>query len=265
MQQNQIQLIQQLIAQGKPIPFSYNGRTFYLNPDQSAVYHLKNSISKIADLVQLINEDAKTILDIGANCGLFAAFAAMKLPNADIFAFEPAPDLVPVMQQNFKGLNVSLQPVAVSDQTGEQTLYVNPASQQTNSLKPEAVDLFAENVPIEEEIVWCTTLDDFADENSLQQIDVMKVDVQGFEGAVFRGARSVMPHVQQLFVESIWPDLDSVMELIPMGIHYGFRYAALINPVYMGADVLFSRTEITSTKVVKKFELTPDLLKRTWF
>ena len=50
----------------------------------------------------------------------------------------------------------------------------------------------------------------------------------------------------------------------PLGIKYGFKYAAVVNPVHMGADILFSRHGIDSSFVSLSFNLEKDLLKLRW-
>jgi Methyltransferase FkbM domain len=105
-------------------------------------------------------------------------------------------------------------------------------------------------------------LDIFSKNNDITSIDVLKVDVQGFEGPVFRGARKTLPHIKQLFIESTWMDIESIMEIIPLGLTYGFTHAAVINPVYMGADILLSRRKFCSSNIHLSFELTEDLLAK---
>ena len=237
--------LKRYVKRGEPVPVTSRGRRYYLNPDESALYHAENSIEKLWRLVETLDPSTRTIFDVGANCGLFSAFAATAFPNAEITAFEPAADLASVMKLNLAGTKVRVVQAAVSDRPGIATLYVNPAAQQTNSLNRSAVDIFASEA-IRKEQVPTIVLDEFAVQEGIASIDVLKVDVQGFEGAVFRGARSILPNVQKLVVESTWMDISSVAGIHEFARHYGFRYGAVVNPVYMGADLVFARSEITS-------------------
>src|SRR4051812_7539188 len=58
--------------------------------------------------------DARTVLDIGANCGQFALATRACLPDARIHAFEPLPGPAEVFRKVFAGdANVALHEVAI--------------------------------------------------------------------------------------------------------------------------------------------------------
>ena len=50
MQPSEIELLQRLVREKKPIPFQVDGATYYLNPDAAAGYHLQHSITKLLRL-----------------------------------------------------------------------------------------------------------------------------------------------------------------------------------------------------------------------
>ena len=250
-----------MVAQRKPVSFINRNRKYFLNPDKSTAYHIINSTEKIERMVRLINSDAKTIFDVGANCGIFSAFAARKLPSASIYAFEPSNNLIPFIKMNCSDLNVSIHNIAISERAEIKKIFINIDSQQTNSFNFNSVSIFTSNNRIQEQKINCISLDEFTKNNSISEIDVLKVDVQGFEGEVFRGAKNILPKVKQIFVESTWMDIKSILEIIPFGIKYGFKYATVINPVHMGADILFSRYGIDSTFVFLSFKLEKELLR----
>lgn len=65
--------------------------------------------------------DGWNVVDIGAGLGDFALFAARRVPHGRVFAYEPAPDSVALLEQNLKlnGIrNVEVHAAAVSDRTG---------------------------------------------------------------------------------------------------------------------------------------------------
>ncbi len=252
------------LYRSQPVPFAHRGRRYVLHPDQSSLYHIRESTAKIANMANLIDPDAKVIFDIGGNCGLFSAFAANVCPGSLIHCFEPAAELIPLIRTNVYGKNVQIHNLAVGDANGRRSLYVNRSSQQTNSFNRDAVTLFAKPDDIEVREVDCVTLDGFVAEQQLLNVDVLKVDVQGYEGAVFRGARSLLSEVQQIFVESTWMDIESVVGVIPFALKYGFSYLAIVNPVYMGCDLLLSRKKIRSSSVKLSFDITSNTLDGGW-
>lgn len=115
--------------------------------------------------------------------------------------------------------------LAVGERNEDVTLFVNPDSQQTNSLKPSAVQAFADSADIEMETIRCVTLDSFVAEYKSGPIDVLKIDVQGLEGAVLRGARTALETVEYLFIEVTWLDLEGCNAFYPQPNTMAFSMA----------------------------------------
>jgi FkbM family methyltransferase len=134
-----------------------------------------------------------TFFDVGANVGIFSVPAAKKLESGRVFAFEPSrwtyQRLVENTQLN-KLMNVCAVHSALGDSKGEGVLRVNATGKDgLNTLgKPTHEDseiVAMETVPI-------TTLDDFMRENLVSHIDAIKIDTEGAELLVFRGARELL-------------------------------------------------------------------------
>jgi FkbM family methyltransferase len=252
------------VRRGVAPSFRFRGRTYWLNPDESAIYHIVESTQKIANMTSLIPADTAVIFDVGGNCGLFSAFAAASCPTASIHCFEPSPVLLPIIRRNVAGSRVAIHEVAAGEATGDAEFFIDRDAQQANSLSRRAVELFVQPGRMETRIVRCTALDQFAAEHGIDRVDVLKVDVQGAESAVFRGARRVLQTVGMLFVESTWMDVHSITGVVPLALEHGFTHASVINPVYMGADLLLSRAEIRGGAVKLSFPLDRELLARHW-
>jgi FkbM family methyltransferase len=242
-----------------------NGGEYWLNPEPTALYHARHSMPKLSRMVTLIG-DAKSIFDVGANCGIFAALCAQRFPTAAIHAFEPAEGLQPALAHNCSADNISVHQLAVGERDEVVTLYVHPGSQQANSLQPSAVEVFLEADKIQKETIRCVAVDSFMAEHSITSIDVLKVDVQGWEGPVLRGAQSALSSVRYLFVEASWLDPESVQQLLPAAEHYGFRHVAVVNPVHTGADLLFTREPlVTDMPDILRFPLGAENAGAPWY
>lgn len=212
-----------------------------MNYDKAAKYHAQNSTEKLRKLADAVLPDSSVVLDIGANCGLFAGMVALHCPAAVVHAFEPSDELLPIIRMNC-GDSVKIHPLAVGETDGEIDLFVNPASQQTNSTIQSAVAMFTLDKPLERRSVRQVSVDSFCQMQGIRAIDAMKVDVQGAEGSVFRGARQMLPATRLLLIESTWMQLDSVTSLIPFAKHYGFTAMGVVNPVHLGADLILARS-----------------------
>lgn len=247
------------------VEFEYHDTKYFLNNEKAAQYHIDNSMDKLNNMVNLIDSSSKVILDIGANCGIFSALALKRIPSAKVYAFEPSKTLIPVIKKNcHQNKRFTVYDLAVGDKDQDQILYINNDSQQTNSLNRSAVEIFSHT--LKEEVVKCVTLNKFLMEKNLMNVDTIKIDVQGFESHVFKGATKVIPNVQQIFVESTWMDIDSIYELIPFAYQYNFKYLYVVNSVYLGADILLSKKRCHSKEFyIKEICLTSTDDIKKWF
>jgi FkbM family methyltransferase len=172
------------------------GLTYFLSPEGaipremwSRRYFEEHELDFIVGALQA----GMTFIDIGANGGLFSIPAAKKVKHGKVYAFEPSAWTVELLAKNASLNDVSnLETVrsAVGDYTGEATLQINVAGKDgLNTIgKPVHEDseiAGTEKVPI-------TTLDDFLRQRSISHVDVMKVDVEGAELMVFRGASDLL-------------------------------------------------------------------------
>ena len=125
--------------------------------------------------------DATTILDLGAYHGIYATYAYAKYPRATIYAFEPFPDNYLQLSANAKlnGLSpdrLKLFNVAVSDKSGTVDFFAASDGAMLHSMVFETAD--KRQVP-------ATTVSEVMTEHGLSRIDVLKIDVEGAEFAIF--------------------------------------------------------------------------------
>jgi FkbM family methyltransferase len=126
--------------------------------------------------------DNPVLVDIGAAAGCFTLLATLKPMR--VLSFEPNPDVFPVLESNCKlnNVNVELHRCALADQVGMASLQV--AQQSTDSglsTLGTKVTRFTSprSVPVE-----VRTLDSL----NLPRVDFIKIDTEGCEPAVLRGA-----------------------------------------------------------------------------
>lgn len=210
------------------------------NPEPATKIHLLDSVDKIKRLVASIpTDECETILDIGANCGLFSLLARERYPASTIFAFEPSESLIHILQSNLKNRNVEIVPMAVGNVDGKVDFFINPASQQTNSMMQDYVTNYSSSGAVSRHTVPCVKLDTFVKRHKVKRIDIIKIDVQGAEKMVFDGGKNTIMKAKYLLVEICLNDND-VVDLL-LQLRKMFPYSRLINPVVYGADILFSK------------------------
>lgn len=140
------------------------------------------------------------VVDLGANVGVFtAAFSRLTGPLGKVIALEPAPanlrSLACARQAN-KWMNLEIHALAAADNEVGLALDCSPFNSGNNSLSRNRTG---------DGIVSVSTirLDTLL---AGQRVDFVKIDVQGWEASVLRGALETLRHNRPLTVRlEIWP------------------------------------------------------------
>jgi FkbM family methyltransferase len=149
-----------------------------------ALLQLKHWEPELA-LVELVCDKSAAALDVGANLGVYTYFASKYA--SQVYAFEPVPEIAAQLRHSAPG-NVTVLPLAASDKAGIFTLYVprkGRVAVSTRATLEATANPGFEADPIE---IQTQMIDDLGFEN----VGFMKIDVEGHEQAVLRGARNLI-------------------------------------------------------------------------
>jgi FkbM family methyltransferase len=142
-------------------------------------------------LVRDLTTQGMVVADIGANVGFYTLQIAKWVgPTGRVIAFEPDPYSFRLLQERAGKSghsNVELHPLAVGDTPGKATLYCGASNRADNRLHASP-----EEPRSEQHLVDVCTLDGFLAGNGAQKIDALKIDVQGSEEDVLRGAQATL-------------------------------------------------------------------------
>lgn len=134
-----------------------------------------------------------TFLDIGANEGLYSIFASRKVgESGEVWAFEPSPREFRRLHANLalnECANVEEFDLALGDREGEAQLAVAGFGHEgQNTLSSFVYDIeILERMP-----VAVHRLDEIASRKGLERLDVVKIDVEGSEVRVLKGASAAL-------------------------------------------------------------------------
>jgi FkbM family methyltransferase len=133
------------------------------------------------------------LVDIGANHGAYCRMLHRVAPAARVIAFEPHPVTFGHLQRFMADMPVvELLNCAVGAEAGRLSLYDfrhDDGSTQA-SLSEAAVALYAADIV--EHQVTCTTVDAFMAEAGLERIGFLKIDTEGHDLSVLKGASQAL-------------------------------------------------------------------------
>jgi FkbM family methyltransferase len=140
--------------------------------------------------------DPKWIIDAGANTGMAAVYYAHNFPKASVIAIEPDPGNFELLETNTAHFsNVSCIRAALWSHTGTVDL-VDPGDGSWAFRVEEApTDAPSTN------LVQAITVDSLVERYDIERVDVLKVDIEGGERAVFEDAAPWIDRVDTIAIE----------------------------------------------------------------
>ena len=139
------------------------------------------------------NKDKKHAVDIGANIGFMTAYFGANW--SQVTAFEPTPDIFKCLQKNCNKSNITLINKALSD-TEKNVLFATSGKSEINQIVSDTQFLkrYWNHITVP-----AVTLDSL----NLLDIDIIKIDVEGHELAVVKGAEQTIKKNKPLIVIEI--------------------------------------------------------------
>lgn len=151
----------------------------------------------ILRILDALIEPGMTVVDVGANAGEITVFAAKRVgPRGKVIAFEPLSRMADRLARNV-ALNefpqVTTVRLGLSDMEQVVPIYGTESEFHDGTLNEGLATIHAGgDRTVELERIQLTTLDLYTASADIGDIDVIKVDVEGAELEVLRGARRVL-------------------------------------------------------------------------
>lgn len=171
-------------------------------------------IEKQAAVRRLVRPGMK-VLDVGANAGFYTlAFSRLVGPTGHVWAFEPLPENIGNLRRHIElnGLhNVTVVEAAVSEKSGNAQFMPAP-SNSMGRLSPHGGIT-----------VRSVTLDEACGDSIVP--DLVKLDVEGAEGAVLEGARQTLArHRPTILLATHGKEQERQCVTVLQNLEYGFSY-----------------------------------------
>lgn len=166
-----------------------------------------------------------SVLDVGGNVGDFAKAAYLAWPGARITSFEPLADVAGYNRQRAEG-RWNVITTAIGRYHDRAVMHRNLGMASCSTMLEPGTARY-DQLGIEDEwqdgTVLVQPLDEYLD--CVERPCLLKIDVEGYELAVLRGADAVLPHVDTVVIEvqndpDIFVDAPTVYDLsVVLGFH----------------------------------------------
>lgn len=122
-----------------------------------------------------------TVVDLGANIGLFSLYATLKGAKK-IYAIEPLESNIKAIGKNFE-INSYKKPTiikkALTDKKGETNLYIDNLHSESSTVNKAKKKGSSKKIRVQTD-----TLENLMEEHSIDKIDFLKIDCEGAEGKI---------------------------------------------------------------------------------
>ena len=199
---------------------------------------------------------APVVIDGGAHLGdMVERFGALS-PRAEFHCFEPDPVLGKSLEQKFSGNpQVHIVQAALGDVAGKAKFNIN-VSRPTNSLLPLSESLQPDirrlGQLVEQVEVEVTTIDEYCRANSIEHVDVIKLDLQGYDYLALKGAKTTLEKTKVVLVEVLFKEIyngcHGFPDVLNLMIDQGFKLHTLCGLHYgkagglLWADAIFTKS-----------------------
>lgn len=204
------------VPRHRPIELVLHGYRWQAPDAASMIWQYKEIF---ADKSYMFESKSKqpVIVDCGSNIGLSCLHYFLAYPLAKVFAFEPDPEVFKVLSTNVAQLpnhQISLQQAAVWKEDSSLTFYQNDVdggslttAGSNNKVQVKAIDLAA-----------------FLD--GIDQVDFLKMDVEGAESELVPHIQGQLYKVKNLFIEyhSYPSQPQALSKILVLLEEKGFRY-----------------------------------------
>lgn len=147
-------------------------------------------------VVRILRRWPGVFLDVGANTGFYSLVAVASDPRTSAIAYEPVPTIAELLRANLRlnggSKRVTVEELAIGDRSGRATLHLPPPQldgtiETSASLESDFKEAIASSFEVR-----TSTLDDAWRSQGEPAVTMVKVDVEGSEAKVLRGADAVI-------------------------------------------------------------------------
>jgi len=191
-----------LLSKIRPEYAEVNGIKIFLDSKDSMEFSMRSFEPGVTRIFRERIRPGMVFVDIGAHIGYYTLLTSKLVgPDGFVFAFEPNPDNGALLEKSIKVnefKNIKLTKKALAQNTGKTNFFMSGVS---NDSRCYFVGEGRKSIEVE-----TISLDDFF-KGTGQNVDFIKMDVDGFEFSVLRGAEETISNSKKLmFITEFCPE-----------------------------------------------------------
>jgi FkbM family methyltransferase len=155
------------------------------------------------------NHPINTIFDVGANIGATSIEYAEVFKDADIYSFEPVKSTYNILKSSTHSeKRINTYNCALGKEETRVTIHLR-SNNELNSINPQRNVAWESDIGKEE--IDVNTVDNFCSTNNINEIDILKIDTEGFELNVLSGASNMLSRnkIKYIYAETTIRDNDT--------------------------------------------------------
>lgn len=139
--------------------------------------------------------------DIGANSGQSVSKIKESFPDSSIWSFEPVKNTYDALVENTQNQNIKCFQIGFGAQNSEVEIYFDKNT-RTSTTASILESSNRNDISVEIETIKIVTLDSFCAKNEIEKIDYVKIDTEGYDLEVLKGADRLLKEGKISFVET---------------------------------------------------------------
>ncbi|MES2314818.1 MAG: FkbM family methyltransferase [Patescibacteria group bacterium] len=198
-------------------------RTF-MDKDYPNVFENILGNSKLSLIFQIFVKDeykAKSflkpdsvVIDAGGNIGIFAIFSSLHCPQGKIFSFEPVTKTYGIMLENIKKYpNIRAMNIGLGEKGGDQTILTSSWNAGISAVSDSSLALKNSRFFDGSEKIQIITIDDMVEHEHISHVDVIKIDTEGYEASILKGAQKTIFRDKPIITMSAYHNKDDKTDL----------------------------------------------------
>jgi FkbM family methyltransferase len=213
-----------LNSQGEVFHKNSIGADFFIDISNHFHHHIAGEQIEFRTVMKFIKENlsnSATILDIGANIGLYSISIAKELSDCTVYAFEPVNSTYNILLKNISRNKFQERIIPNKNAVGEnESRIIITNTYDTGNY----IQSLEKGTSIKSELVDMITIDNYCLSRNIKNIDFIKCDVEGYEKNVLMGGLGIINKCKPIILLELSEEMSNRYKYLPVEIIELLKY-----------------------------------------